>query len=425
MGRSTALGAHLPALYREGAAVDGFNQLWGVQLDAIDEVAQQIQRAHWLDSTPDFDEAAALAALHDIAPEEFHADIDEYRAWVHALTDARLRAGAVTREALRILVDTYAQGFQRAADLDLVPPIAAWAETPEDGPALIEQPSRFRFARLPVTGGWEPLARLDIVNAGIDPAPWAVVLTGVPGGSEFAPMVANRTTGHAIVYRGEIPVGARLTIAPSADDHSLLHADLDGHDVTDRLDTYEALVAGPGGPGERSTTDPAPLLALGPNELWFLPLAHYDTPGLDRFLLAFADDLLRQGRFDETLYDHSLFAQRAELAAWVAWIEREPASLEIHLPGRLMRTDIGRTADGVAARERLERGLDVAVDRLAGAGVATDVVMTHFSERQASNDRLTAIFPMHVHEVGPTGRDRLADSGGRYDVTDFDDSVLR
>ncbi|HEY3485967.1 MAG TPA: hypothetical protein VGK49_11315, partial [Ilumatobacteraceae bacterium] len=293
------------------------------------------------------------------------------------------------------------------------------------GAALVENPHRFRSARLPAVGGWEPLARLLVTNAGIDPVPWAVVLTGQAGGSEFAPFIANRTTGQAIVYRGELAVGARLTIAPGAANPTLLRATLDGTDVSDRLDTYSTLVPGPHGPGPRAETNMTQLLALGTNELWFLPLAHYDTPGLGRFLLALADDALRTGRYDETLYDHSIFAQHPQMAAWVAWVEHEPASFEIRLPAQLMRTDAGRTNDGIASRERLETGLDTAVDRLAGVGIATDVVLDRHAERQPGDDRLVAIFPKTVREVGPTGADGIPDSGGLFDVTEYDDSVLR
>ncbi len=426
MGRSNAVASHLPALYREGELVTAVNELWGVQLDMLDEAALIVQRAHWFDTTPDLDEAVALGALLDIGLEDFHADLDEYRAWVHAMTNARLHAGAVTREALRILVDTYVQGFERAADIDLVGRVSTWAVEPDpERAALVENPPRLRTARLAATGGWEPLASLDVVNAGIDPAPWAVVLTGAAGGSEFAPFIANRTTGAAFVFRGEVGVGARLTIAPSAADRAVLRADLDGVDVTDRLDSYPTLIPGPNGPGSPSETNASPRLALGTNELWFLPLAHYDTPGLDRFLLALAEDSLRTGRFDRTILDQSVFAQRPEMSAWLAWVETEPASLEIHLPAHTMRTDVEGTADGVSARDRLEVGLDAAVDRTAAAGVATDVIMMVHSERQPSQARLTAMFPRTYRDVGPTGADRLADAGGVYGVTDFDDSVLR
>ncbi|MET0662492.1 MAG: hypothetical protein ABWZ42_05105 [Ilumatobacteraceae bacterium] len=424
--RAAALAGHLPSLYREGEVVGGFNQLWGVELDMLDEASFAVQRAHWFDSTPDFDEAAALGALLDIAPEVFHLDINEYRAWVHALTNARLQAGAVTREALRILVDTYTQGFQRAANIDLVPPVASWVDQPDgERAALVENPHRLRFTRLPTQGGWEPLARVNVVNAGIDPAPWSVVITGLAGGPEFAPLIANRTNGRAIVFRGSVGVGSRLTIAPSAADPTVLRAELDGHDVTDRLDSYLGLVPGPTGPGVRSADNPALTLELGDNELWFLPLAHYDTPGLDRFLLALADDALRIGRFDETRYDQSLFALQPEISAWIAWVEHEPASFEVHLPAYALRTPPTGTVAGVAARERLEAGLDTAVDRLAGVGIAADVIMSRHAERQPSNAHLTAIFPRTYRETGPTGADHLADAGAVFDVTDFDDSVLR
>lgn len=426
MARAASLASHLPSLYREGRLVDAFNRLWGLQLDMLDEASLTVQRAHWFDSTPDLDEAVALGALLDIAPEQFHADLDEYRAWVHALTNARLHAGAVTREALRVLVDTYLRGFQSAADIDLVPSVPAWADQPDvEGAILVENPRRFRSARLPAAGGWYPLARGQVANAGIDPAPWAVVLTGVTGGPEYAPLIANRTTGHALVFRGELPVGSRLTIAPSAADAGALRADLDGHDVTDRLDSYPNLVPGPHGPGAPSEDNPVPMLDLGENELWFLPLAHYDTPGLGRFLLALADDALRTGRYDETIFDHALFAQEPGFSAWVVWVETEPASFEIHLPAHTLRTDEGAAEAGIAARERLEAGLDAAVDRTAGVGIATEVVLTRLSERQPGQARLTAIMPRTYREAGPTGADRFVDAGAVYDVTDFDNSVLR
>ncbi|GEK21064.1 hypothetical protein CXY01_15840 [Cellulomonas xylanilytica] len=421
--RTDAVLSHLPTLYREGEVVGAFAGTWGVQLDGLDEAGVSVQRAHWFDSTPDLDEAVALAALLDIGPEAFHAGLGEFRAWVHALVRARLQLGAVTREALRVLVADYAAGFQRAAGIAAVAPVDAWAPDAA-GPQLLDNPPRSRAARLPGAGGWEPLAQLEVDNGGMDPAPWAVVLRGVGDAPEHSPLVVNRTTGHAVLFRGSVALGQRLTIAPSAADRSVLHADLDGADVTERLTVWTDLVAGAGGPGEPAPSLAAGALARGRNTLWFLPLATYDAPGLGRYLLAMADDTLAQGRFDTTTFDRSLFAQPAQMAARVAWVEAQPATLEIRLPAHALVTDPGLTEDGVLARGRLEAGLDAAVDRTAGAGVGTDVVLRALTDRQPGDARLVGIWPRTFRSAGPTGADSLPDSGASFDVTDFDSSVL-
>ncbi|MCR6647738.1 MAG: hypothetical protein NVV70_06205 [Cellulomonas sp.] len=66
--RTDAVLEHLPTLYREGEVIGSFAGTWGVQLDGLDEAGVSVQRAHWFDSTPDLDEAVALAALLDIPP---------------------------------------------------------------------------------------------------------------------------------------------------------------------------------------------------------------------------------------------------------------------------------------------------------------------------------------------------------------------
>ncbi len=424
MGRSEVIASHLPSLYREGPLMGSLTDVVGVQLEMLDEAQVMLQRAHWFDSTRNLFEAEALAAVLDIGVEEFHASLGEYRAWVHAMTNARLHEGAVTREALRILVDEYASGFQSAAGIDLFGSIRSWGDTDDLGSArLVENPHRMRHARLPTAGAWEPLSQLTVVNSGIDPASWAVVFTGHPNGPEYAPFMANRSTGDAIVVRQPIPVGSRLTIAPSAADETLLRADLDGHDITERLDHYPALIPGPNGPGEAVRPPSATKLALGANDFWFLPLAHFNTEGLDRFLLALATDSLRMGRYDETLFDDSLFLMGSLVSGWFVWMEHEPASLEVRLPAQAMFAE--DTPEALAAVARMEVGLDSALDRTAAVGVATDVVLESHGERQPSQARLVGMIPITVAEVGPTGADLLADGEGRFSVTDFDDSVMR
>jgi hypothetical protein len=433
--RMAALTASLPTLYAEGETVGGFTGTWGAVLDGYDEATAAVQRAHWFDATPDLAEAAALAGLLDIGVEEFHADLREYRAWVHALVDGAVSAGLVTREGIRVVVDRYGSGFQAATAIDMFGPLRAWPTPEEAGerrlPELRENPLETRFLRLPETGGWEPLARLTVTNGGLDPAPWAAVLTGTEVGGEYAPLLANRTTGHTIVWRGAIGVGQRLVIAPAAEDRTRLRAILEGVDVSDRLDVYPHLRAP--APGDSYAADrlgtkdpalPSALLARGDNEMWFLPLAHFDTPGLSRFLLALADDALRTGRFDQTLYDESLFAQPPRVAACVAWVEAVPASIELVLPGQALLTVPGDVEDGLAARERLAVGLGSALDRCAAAGVATAVRLAHHHDAQPSADRLVMTMPATFRDLGSSGGDRLVSSEGTFTVTTFDDSTL-
>lgn len=424
--RAGALAEHLPTLYREGPLLNGLLGDVGVQLDLLDEAAQRVQRARWFDTTLRLDEAADLAAVLDVAPEVFHADLDEFRAWVHSLRDARLRAGAVTREAIRIFVDGYTRGFQAAAEIDLVPPVPAFArEAGTEQVALVENPGRLRHARLPEVGGLEPLARVEVENRGIDPSAPAVVITSLGSvGGEFAPLLANLTTGEAVVWLGHVPPGRRLTIAASPTEPARLAARLEGADVSDRLRVVPDLRVGAGGPGVYAPDRPVPRLATGVNELWFLPLAHYDTPGLDRALLAMADLLLHQGRWDVTRFDQSLFFLPAAATVQVAWIEEVPAAFEVDLPAHTLESRAGRLAEALEARGRLEVGLGEGVGRLAAAGVDGRVRLSARSERQPSLDRLAAVFPMTIREVGSSGGDRLAEAGGLFDVTSFDDSTM-
>lgn len=425
MPRAATITSRLPRIYRDGEVIGTLAGNWGVQLDGLDEASASVQRDHWFDATPDDAAAVALARVLDIAPEEFHANLAEFRAWVHAVRDGILREGSVTAEALRILVDEYAQGFQQANGIQICPPIKQWAKAPDRVmAALVENPTQLRTMRLPATDGIEPLARLVVANRGLDPAPWAVVLFGTEGGSEYAPFVANRTTGHAIVYRGTVDVGQVLVIAPGAEDRTSVRAVLNGVDVTERLDTYPSLVPGPDGPGGMSETPQSSLLARGDNEFWFLPLAHYQTPGLGRFLLALADDALRTGRFDSTVFDDSLFAQRPEVGALIAWVEARPAAFEIHLPAHALFAPPNGTVSAMAAKDRLELGLDVAVSRAAAVGVEAEVTLDTLAERQPGRDRLVAAMPRVINEVGPTGADRLTNSSGAFDVTGYDESTL-
>jgi len=414
----------LPHLYREGELLRDVLGLPGVQLEVLDEEALSVQRSHLFDSTFELEEAAKLAALLDIAPEP-HQTLGEFRVWVHSLRDAMLQGGAVTRPALEKFVEEFARGYQSATKMTTLFDLKKWADKPSDSkPAFVENPSRRRFVRAVETGGVEPLQQFTLVQNGMDSAPAGFLLSGLAGGPESSPVIANMTTGRALIYRGVIPTGQRLWIVPRGD--GVATAMLEDEDVSHLL--YSIADIRPGEPwGPDDVEQPARAIEMprGENEFWFLSVAHYDTPGLDRFLFALADLSMRQGRFDETRLDHSLFYQEPASQVLVTWAETRPASFEIHLPAGLMLSSGDTTEDSLAERERLRASISEAVRRLKPVGVEATVQLNPRGETAYQLDRLKAVLPMRVEENGPVGADRVTDAGGLFEVTGFNDSTFR
>src|SRR3954471_18404197 len=110
----------LPTLYRDGQLLRGVMGAPAVQVEVVDELLLEIQRAHWFDTTLELDEAARLAAVLDIAPEPWQV-LNTFCGWVRALRDSMLREGAVTRRALQLFVAEYAEAFQEATGVQAVP----------------------------------------------------------------------------------------------------------------------------------------------------------------------------------------------------------------------------------------------------------------------------------------------------------------
>lgn len=420
MTRAADIAKRLPLLYRDGPEVRRLMAIYGLQLSMGEEAMRDVQRAHFFDRALDLDEAAALAALLDIEPEQWQG-VREFRSYVHGLRDAILLAGAVTRRGIGLFTRRYVTGFQRAQQARIVARPAELAAAPDPQRlALVENPLVPRFHAEP--RGLEPLARMQLENRGLDPTSAALVITGLPeGGPVCAPTLANITTGQALIWRGVIPSGQRLWLEPLAD--GSVRALLEGVDVTADLVGIEALE-----PGDAQSLVPAPPrpleLARGANDIWFQPLAHYDVPGLDRVLLALADLTLRLGRWDETAMDHALFYMDPVGRIQFAWAETAPATMTLAVPAG----QIAHPADGiepaVEAVALLQDGLSRGLDRLAAAGIRTSVTLDRNRERQGARDRLAGVLPMHVAERGSMGADTMPDSDGRFGVSDFDESIF-
>ncbi len=414
----------LPNLYREGELVAQVLSIPGLQLEILDEDGIEVRRAHWFDTTLQLDEAAKLAALLDIPPETWQS-LDEYRVWVHALRDALLQKGAVTKPALQDFVAQYAKLYQNVANITATPALEVWSKTASTrDPAFIENPPIRRFQRVPNVGGIEPLFQFSIEQKGLDPTTIDFLLTGLPSGPESVPVIVNLTTREALIFLGNIPPGQRLWIHAQPDGSIRVH--LENQDVTAQMQSVTNVT--PGSAWERSqVVQPARAITLarGKNDLWFLPVAHFDALGLDRFLLALADIAERQGRYDQTSFDHAVFYQDPAVIFRLSWVETPPASFRLELPGGVLRNRAGRTPAALQNREELGFSLDLAVNKLRAVGVASSVALRSFSDTQAQTDYLTAVLPITIREVAPMGADRLPDAGGLFSVTQFNQSTFR
>jgi hypothetical protein len=428
----------LHPLYRQGELVEGVLNQPAVQLEILDEYALEVQRAHFFDQTLDLAEAAKLAALLDIAPESWQ-NLGEFRAWFHALRNALLRDGAVTRTALQNFVIDYTRRFQEAVKTQVIPDPRKlkWLTTPlgtrQTFAAFIENPPLRRYVRAPGAGGIEPLHQFQVEMRGLDEPYASFLLTGLPAAPESVPFIVNLTSGQALYFLGQVPPGARLWLRATPD--GKVTGNLEGVDVTDKLRSLENVV-----PGQTWNTadvqQPAKAIKLrrASNDIWFLPVAHFDVLGLDRFLLALADLLLQQGRYDQTNFDQALFYQEPALIFRMTWVEEQPAKFEIQLPAGALRS---KTVPGnepetkelreaaLLDREQLDFSLNKGVGKLKAAGVVPNVKLCAFSEIQGQLDRISNRLPQTVREIAPSGADKLPDAGGVFEITGFDNSTFR
>src|SRR5262249_55205927 len=155
--------------------------------------ALAVQRSHFFDDALELNESARLASLLGFQPEPWQS-LALFRPWVHAQRDAVLQNGAVTVDAIEGFAGAYADAFQQAIGIVL----------PRTAPRLVEFPVRRRYAKPSIPDDTAPLSRFTIVNAGLDDTVASVLLTGLDGGPERMPLIANLTTGDALLFHGTI-----------------------------------------------------------------------------------------------------------------------------------------------------------------------------------------------------------------------------
>jgi len=413
----------MPQLYRDGEILRGVLTQPAIQLEILDELGRLIAQSHWFDAAWKREDVVRLARLLDIEAQPWQ-DTDEFRAWVHSLRNAWLRhSGSVTVAGLQSFVKEYVERYSRAVAISAVPALTLWTDFPDpSAAAFVENPGRRRI--LPAgPSALQPLALFPVVNRGLDPVPIRFLLQNLSGAPEYVPLIANVTTGQALIYKGTIGQGERLWIDIAKDGTAT--GTFEDREVSDRLVSIADF--SPGTPFESNAiASPARAMTLnrGENTLWFFPCALFDEQGLDRYLSALAALNISQGVFDSSAFDSSLFSQDALVQIFVAYEEAQPASFSIELPAGLMLSEAGQIKEALEKRETLASSLQEGVDKLKAAGVQGKVTLLELQEVQFQRDYLKDSTPKRFKSAGPTGTDQEPAIGAMFEKTGLNYSIF-
>jgi hypothetical protein len=413
MKRVNDMTARLPYLYREGQLLTGVLSQPAEQLEIAVEDALEVQRAHFFDDALQLEEVARLAALLDFTPEQWQT-LQLFRPWVHAQRDAVLKSGGVTVDAIVGFATSYLAAFQAATGNFF----------PSAKPGLVEYPVRRRYGNPDLADDTAPLSRFTITMKGLDDTYASLLLTGTEAGPESMPLIANLTTGDALLFHGNVAPGQRLWLRAASD--GSVTAQLERDDVTAKLVSITGITPGTAWDAPQITT-PAKALPLvrGDNSLWFLPVAHFDELGLDRFMLALADLAMVDGHWDSSNLDHSIFYLAPAINMRLTWLEMEPASIALHVHTESVYRAVPSPGSATDARDQIAFALDDGVKRLRAAGVRSDVAALAFSELQPATDFMTSVLPKTIREAGAGGADRLIDNSGMFGQTGWEDSIFQ
>jgi hypothetical protein len=397
-----------------------------LEMDAFQEDLDRYQRSHWIRTIYQLGDAEKVAALTGIRRLPWE-DLDLFRERLLPLVVALL-AGATGPGQIRQFVFDYLSRAEVVLGATFVPGLAKLDtadnayKVPDDQPRyrpleLIEFPEiDRRSAVLASRDGKIPyLFRWQEVNRGLDETVATFDITGVRERTSV-PIVVNLTTGDLVGYAGVLRFGQMLSIRAKPDGTAANReavATIDDADVTKRLFSLAGWV--PGQPISKDQLDPRPLvprLPRGTNEWLFLNVGLYDVPGLDRFSFAIADDLLREGVFDQTTFDHALFPAGPKAKLELAWTENEPASFQVRVP-RYVVVEPGDD-DGGPLWADLADGLRDAIGTLHAAGVRAVVAFDPFVEKQEQRVRFQLPIKVIDPEIGPAGQGDGISIGGRF-----------
>jgi hypothetical protein len=406
--------------------LDAFTEEVDVQLEDVD----RMRLTHWVGFAYRLDDLAKIAELLGIEPLPGEA-LQSFRARVLALAVARLN-GAVSPGEIRGFVYAYLSESERALRSTFVPGLRrfsldkAFEEQPEHPGfrplQLVENPLRERrSATLEALRGRVPfLQRWEERNLGLGEAVARIAITGQPKERTAVPVLVNITTGDLIGYAGALRVGQRLALEP-ADGRKAL-ALLDGEDVTERVFSVGNFVPGvPFTPDDLDEQPLLPRLARGTNRWVFLSVGLYDVRGLNRVFFAIADELLHEGVYDSTFFDHAVFPSGTVARLELEWTEVEPASFQVRVPRCVVleAPEIAGVPEG-PVHEVLADGLRETIAEIRAAGVRAEVLLDPFLETQPQRVRVTLPWIVVPPERAPSGEGETVEFGARFGESALD-----
>ncbi len=404
------------------SVVAGLLNVVALEMDALQEDLDLYQRSHWIGTVFRLREAEKIGALLGIRRLDWE-DLPAYRERLLALI-VSLRQGAIGPSEIRGFVFDYLSNIQRVLDSTYVPglefcPDAGAAYAPLAGHprfrplAVVENPHRMRTSgTLQANNGRVAyLFRWKERNLGLDDTVAEFQVSGAITRTPV-PILLNVTTGQLIGYKGRLRFGETLEIRQQKPGVSnLAAATLDGRDVTAALFSVQGFHMGDSLSAGKADPKPSlPSLARGTNEWIFLAIGIYDIPGLDRFFFAMPDDQLREGAFDETRFDHSLFPSGTAAQLRMTWMETEPASFEVRVP----RYIVVAPDDAGSRHEQVADALRGSIGRLHAAGVRAVVTFEPFIEEQRQETRFRVGIITLDPEDGPAGEGDRFVLGGRF-----------
>jgi hypothetical protein len=406
-----------------------------LELEAGQEDVDRLRRSHGFDTAYRLGDLAKLVAILGVTQLPWEDDLDLLRSRARALIDARLDGSVGKREIGRFVVDYLARA-DAAVDVEVIrglPSPRAWTdayppETFTPGHDGIDDrgsyPLRFvewpRLVRHSALGAVSYLHRWTERNGGVFAAVPTVEITGLPGGRTAVPIVANLSAGALVGWRGVVGAGRRLVIRQT--DAGVV-AELDDEvsgvrDVTDRLFSAHRNAAGL----DVAELDAEPelfALAQGDNELRYLNAGFFDVAGLDHTSFALAPAELREGVFDETTFDHSLFPGGPVAGLAMFWTERVPATFRVELRRDVV---VHRRGADTQLVDDVTDTLRRSLDELRAAGVVAELAPRGLHETQRQHARVSLPWVQVPLERGPSGSGGQFAVGARFGASPLGDS---